>query len=89
MIKYSRKANVKDIVNSEREILNNINSEQLEMKKKLESYIKNFNNLSFSDQSFKTILLNDLNNSIWQIDNNLQDIQSLNDILDILETQSK
>ena len=89
MINYKKGSKISTIIEQERETIKTYNVSQLNMKKEIETYIKELDDITFNDQSFKIMLLNDFNNSIGQIDNNIQDLQSLNDILDILEAQEE
>ena len=89
MINYKKGLKIDNIITQERETIKSYNTSQTKIKKEIEAYIKDLDKIKINDESFKIILLNDFNNSIGQIDNNIQDIQSLNDILDILESQEE
>ncbi len=89
MIKYKKRSNIKNLVKKERQNIESYNLSQSTIRRNLENYIREFDKMPFKDTSFKIILLNDFNNAIGQIDNNIQDLSSLTDILEILETQEE
>ena len=89
MINYKKGSKKENIIKEERMAVSAYTSSQSKIKTEIEAYIKELEEISFEDKSFKILLLNDFNNSVGQIDNNIQDLQSLTDILDILETQEE
>ncbi len=89
MIKYKKRSSIKNLVKKERQNIESYNLSQSTIRRNLENYIREFDKMPFKDTSFKIILLNDFNNAIGQIDNNIQDLSSLTDILEILETQDE
>ena len=87
MIDISKKADLKNILNQEKIIVNYYNEFESNVKDSLETYIDEFKDVTFDNEVFKTMLLNNFASAIIQVDNNLQNIQSLSNILEILEKQ--
>ena len=87
MLNFTKKSEVKKAIGSERELVNSYKKYELEMKGSLESYLNEFKNVSFDNEALKTMLLNNFDNAIMQLDNNLLDIDSVNNVIDILDSQ--
>ena len=87
MIDISKKADLNSVLNQEKIIVNYYNEFESNVKDSLETYIEEFKDVTFDNEVFKTMLLNNFASAIIQVDNNLQNIQSLSNILEILEKQ--
>ena len=87
MINFSKKTDLNSVLNQEKMIVNYYNEFESNVKDSLETYIEEFKDVSFDNEVFKTMLLNNFASAIIQVDNNLQNIQSLSNILEILEKQ--
>ena len=87
MLKFAKKTQIKDAIIAERKIVDSYKKYELGMKETVETYVKEFKNVSFDNDALKTMLLNNFENSIMQLDNNLSDIDSLSNVLDILDSQ--
>ena len=89
MINYTEKLNIKKIVGKEKELVSSYEGFENSIKYALQTYIEEFKEVSFENDVLKTMLLNNFTNAAFQVNNNLLNIQSLNNILDILSNQSK
>lgn len=89
MINYSQKTNLKKVITQEKNVVSYYNEFESNIKNALETYIKEFNEVSFDNEVLKTMLLNNFASAVTQADNNIQNIQSLSNILDILEKQDE
>ena len=89
MIQYNNKSDITQIVKKEKKLVNDYASYETSIKEALDICIRNVDSLTFDTDIFKTMIQNNLKNAAMQVENNLQDIDSLANILDILETQSK
>ena len=89
MIKYSEKANFKRAISKEKKIVEAYNDYETSIKDALESYIKNLQDVAFENEVLKTMLINNFASAVIQVNNNIQNIQSLDNILDILENQDE
>ncbi len=87
MIKYTEKDNLKTLISKEKEQVKLFDSFQTNMKQALEGYINEFKDIEFENDVLKTMFLNNFSNSIVQIDNNLSNINSLSNVLEIIEKQ--
>ena len=88
MLQYSENMDISTTILTERDIVDSYKTYEKDMKEILETYITEFNNVSFDNDALKVMLLNNFDNAIMQIENNLQDVESLYNILDILEYQT-
>lgn len=89
MIEYSKKANLKENLNKEKSIVDYYLDFETNVKNNLETYIDEFKEVSFDNEILKTMLLNNFASAIIQVDNNIQNIQSLINIIEIIEKQDE
>ena len=89
MLEYSPNSDMKAMVREEKEIVSGYTKFETTVKDSLETYINEFKEVSFDTEVFKTMLLNNFANAVVQVYNNLQNIESLSNILDILENQDE
>ena len=89
MINYSKKTNFKKVLKQEKNIVTYYNEFETNIKNSLETYIEVFKEVSFENEVLKTMLINNFSSAVIQVDNNIQNIQSLINILDILEKQDE
>ena len=89
MINYTEKLNVTKVVAKEKELVSFYEDFESSIKEALQTYIEEFKEISFENDILKTMLLNNFTNAVFQVNNNLLNIQSLNNILDILTNQDK
>lgn len=87
MLSFSKKSEVKKAISSERELISSYKDYELGMKETVETYLSEFNNVCFDNDTFKTMLVNNFENATTQLDNNILDIESVENVLDILESQ--
>ncbi len=87
MINYKSGEDIKSIIANERKTIQNFKVYESNIKLTLETYTKEFDNLTFENEVLKVMILNNFDNAIMQVDSNLQDIESLNNVLDILQNQ--
>lgn len=87
MINYQDGQDIKSIITAERKIIQDFKFYESNIKLTLETYTKEFDNISFENEVLKIMILNNFDNAIMQVDSNLQDIESLSNVLDILENQ--
>jgi len=89
MINYSEKPVTKKILKSEKNTVSLYTNFEMTIKKSLENCIAELKEMSFENEIFKTMLLNNFANAVVQADYNIQNIKSLSNVLDILENQEK
>ena len=89
MINYTEKEDIKNLVSKEKAIVKSYISLQKKVKEQLDIFIEEFKDLSFENEVMKTMFLNNFSNAIVQIDNNLSNIKSLSNVLEILEKQTE
>lgn len=89
MINYSKKTDLKKVISQEKKVVSYYNEFETNIKNSLETYIKEFKEVSFDNEVLKTMLLNNFASAVTQVDNNVQNIQSLSNILEILEKQDE
>lgn len=89
MIQYSKELNIKKVIKEEKKLVSEYKSFEKNIKSSLKNYIDEFNDVSFENEVLKTMLLNNFQNGVIQADNNILNIQSLSNILDILENQEE
>lgn len=89
MINKTKKDDIKTLISKEKEIVKSYISLQKNIKENLTIFIDEFKELSFENEVLKTMFLNNLSNAVVQIDNNLSNIQSLSNVLEILEKQNE
>lgn len=87
MIQTNTKASLKTNLSKERKNVEAYDNYETNVKKVLETYVEEFNNVSFENEVLKTMILNNFENAIMQVESNLQEIHSLSNALDILESQ--
>lgn len=87
MINYQDIQNIQNVLSDEKELIIDFQLYESKIKLALEKYIKEFDKITFENEVIKVMILNNFDNAIMQIDNNLQDIESLNNVLDILQNQ--
>lgn len=87
MIQTNTKASLKTNLSKERKNVEAYDNYETNVKKVLETYVEEFNNVSFENEVLKTMILNNFENAIMQVESNLQEIHSLINALDILESQ--
>lgn len=87
MIIYQDGQDIKNIITEERKTIQDFKFYESNIKLTLETYTKEFDNISFENEVLKIMILNNFDNAIMQVDSNLQDIESLYTVLDILENQ--
>jgi len=87
MINYQDGQDIKKIIAEERKIIQDFKFYESNIKLTLETYTKEFDNISFENEVLKIMILNNFDNATMQVDSNLQDIESLINVLDILENQ--
>ena len=88
MIKDTTLDNIKNSVLAEKNIVLENEKKQNSIKELLDLFIKEFESITFENEVFKTMLLNNFTNALGQIKNNIANIQSLIYVLEILEKQS-
>ena len=88
MIEFSTLKDMKKIVLEEKSAVLETEKNQNSIKELLNLYIKELENVTFENDIFKSMLLNNFTNALGQIDNNILNVQSLTNILDILENQN-
>ncbi len=89
MINYSKKVDLQEVLFQEKKVVDYYNDFETNVKDSLEAYIDEFKEVSFDNEVLKTMLLNNFASAIIQVDNNIQNIQSLSNILEILEKQDE
>ena len=89
MINYSKKDDLHEVLIQEKKVVDYYNEFETNVKESLETYIDEFKEVSFDNEVLKTMLLNNFASAIIQVDNNIQNIQSLSNILEILEKQDE
>ena len=89
MINYSKKGDLKKDLIKEKSIVNYYFDFETNVKNNLETYIDEFKEVSFDNEVLKTMLLNNFASAVIQVDNNIQNIQSLINIIEILEKQDE
>ncbi|MBR0426978.1 MAG: hypothetical protein IJK18_02090 [Clostridia bacterium] len=89
MIDYSKKSDLKNILAKEKKIVHYYDEFENNIKKSLETYIEEFKDVSLENDVLKTMLINNFASAVIQVDNNIQNIQSLNNIIEILEKQDE
>lgn len=89
MINYSKKGDLKKDLIKEKSIVNYYYDFETNVKNNLETYIDEFKEVSFDNEVLKTMLLNNFASAVIQVDNNIQNIQSLINIIEILEKQDE
>ena len=87
MINYKDGEDIKSIIANERKTVQDFKFYESNIKLTLETYTKEFDNISFENEVLKVMILNNFDNAFMQVDSNLQDIESLNNVLDILQNQ--
>ena len=87
MINYKDGQDIKSLITDERKTIQDFKFYESNIKLTLETYTKEFDNISFENEVLKIMILNNFDNAIMQVDSNLQDIESLNNVLDILQNQ--
>ena len=89
MINFSKKTDLKNVLLQEKNVVNYYNQFESNIKESLETYIEEFKDVSFDNEVLKTMLLNNFASAVIQVDNNIQNIQSLVNIIEILEKQDE
>ena len=89
MLNFSKKSEVKNAIIAERKLLDSYKQYEAGMKDTISVYLKELANVSFDNDALKTILLNNFENAIVQLDNNILDLDSLSNALDILDSQKE
>lgn len=87
MINYKDGEDIKSIIANERKKVQDFKFYESNIKLTLETYTKEFDNISFENEVLKVMILNNFENAFMQVDSILQDIESLNNVLDILQNQ--
>ena len=87
MIVYQDGQDIKNTITEERKTIQDFKFYESNIKLTLETYTKEFDNISFENEVLRIMILNNFDNAIMQVDSNLQDIESLCTVLDILENQ--
>ena len=89
MIKITEKSSIKKVLSKEKRLVSSYNDFEISVKDNLKLYINELKTITFENELLKTMVLNNLANAMSQADNNILNIQSLSNILDILENQEK
>ena len=89
MINFSKKTDLSRVLLQEKNIVNYYNQFESNIKESLETYIEEFKDVTFDNEVLKTMLLNNFASAVIQVDNNIQNIQSLVNIIEILEKQDE
>ena len=89
MLNFSKKSDLSKTLLQEKNIVNYYNQFESNIKESLETYIEEFKDVSFDNEVLKTMLLNNFASAVIQVDNNIQNIQSLVNIIEILEKQDE
>ena len=89
MINYSKKIDLNKVLKQEINLVNYYNEFENNIKDSLETYIEEFKEVSFDNEVLKTMLINNFSSAVIQVENNIQNIQSLTNILEILEKQDE
>jgi len=87
MIDISKKKDLINVLKQEKKVVDYYNEYETNIKNSLETYVDEFKDIKFDNEILKTMILNNFASAIIQVDNNLQNIQSLSNILEILEKQ--
>lgn len=89
MINLSKKTDINKTILQEKKVVDYYNKFESNIKDSLETYIEEFKEVSFDNEVLKTMLINNFSSAVIQVDNNIQNIQSLSNILEILEKQDE
>ena len=89
MLEITKSSNVKKILAKEKALVSSYDSFEASIKETLTKYIEEFKSVSFENELLKTMLLNNFTNAISQAENNILNIQSLSNILEIIERQDR
>ena len=89
MINYSKKSELKKVLAKEKQVVNYYDEFENNIKNSLETYIAEFQNVTLENEVLKTMLINNFASAVIQVDNNIQNVQSLSNILEILEKQDE
>ena len=89
MLNFSKKSEIKNAIILERKHVEAYKNYESGMKDTVSVYLKELNNVTFDNDALKTILLNNFENALIQLDNNILDIDSLANALDILDSQKE
>ncbi len=87
MLNFTKKSEIKNAIATEKELISSYKNYELGMKETIETYLSEFKNVCFDNDTFKTMLVNNFENATTQLDNNLTDIESVENVLDILASQ--
>ncbi len=89
MLKFSRSAAMKTNVLNEKELIDSYKEHELDVKETIETYLSELKQVSFDNDTLKTMIQNNFENAENQLDSICQDIDSWLDVLKILESQEK
>ena len=89
MLEYTNKIDLKKVLSQEKKLVKYYSEFENNIKYSLETYIEEFKEVSFDNEILKTMLINNFASAVIQVENNIQNIQSLINILEILEKQDE
>ena len=89
MLEYTNKIDLKKVLSQEKKLVKYYSEFENDIKYSLETYIEEFKEVSFDNEILKTMLINNFASAVIQVENNIQNIQSLINILEILEKQDE
>ena len=89
MLEYTNKIDLKKVLSQEKKLVKYYSEFENDIKYSLETYIEEFKEVSFDNEILKTMLINNFASAVIQVENNIQNIQSLTNILEILEKQDE
>ena len=89
MLEYTNKIDLKKVLSQEKKLVKYYSEFENNIKYSLETYIEEFKEVSFDNEILKTMLINNFASAVIQVENNIQNIQSLTNILEILEKQDE
>lgn len=89
MIISSEQTDFSKTIAKEKKLISSYNSFETGIRNSINTYMNEFKNVEFENKVLKTMLMNNFANAVFQADNNLLNIQSLENILDILAKQDE
>ena len=89
MLEFTKSSNVKKTIAKEKALVSSYDIFEASIKETLTTYIEEFKGIAFENELLKTMLLNNFTNALAQADDNILNIQSLSNILGIIERQDK
>ena len=87
MLKYTKKSEMVGAIIEEQDLVSKYLDYETQEKETIQTYLDELKTVSFDNDALKTMIINNFENATTQIDNNLLDIDSLKNVLEILENQ--